>query len=164
MKDKSGVKDYLFFFGTVALIAVADQLSKLWVRIILLPGRSIPETGFLRLEYSQNTGAVFGLFQGNNTVLTIIAAIEAGFISTCFLIVHSRYTFFKNPLSIVSVALFLGGAVGNLIDRLHLGFVTDFIKVGPWPNFNIADSSEVIGIVLLAYALLRCTKMKITGR
>jgi len=138
----------------VFLITIADQLSKLWIRTLLILGQSLPETGFFRLTHVQNTGAVFGMFQGNNDIIAVIVIIEAIIFLVCFLYFRVRYPFLDTRLNTVSLSLILGGLFGNLIDRIRLGYVTDFISVGPWPDFNVADSSGVIGVVILASSIL----------
>ena len=149
----SAVRNILFF-SIVFLIAVADQASKLWIRTHLLLGQSIPETGFFRLTYGQNTGAIFGMFQGNSDTFIILAIIVAILVLVYFFLARKRYPFLDTRLNTMASGLVLGGIVGNLIDRIQLGYVTDFISVGPWPDFNIADSSGVVGVVLFTYSIL----------
>jgi signal peptidase II len=148
------VKRNIIFFITACLIIICDQLSKLWITTNLTLGRSLPETGFFRLNYVQNTGAVFGLFHGNNGALIILVVFEAILMLFYFFYVSVRYPFLYNTLNTVSTGLLLGSLFGNLIDRLRLGHVTDFISVGPWPNFNLADSAGVIGVFLFAFSIL----------
>jgi signal peptidase II len=150
----SPAKRILLFFTVAFLITITDQFSKLWIRNHLILGQSLPETGFFRLTYGQNTGAVFGIFQGNNDILTIFVIIEAIIILVYFLFFRARYPFLDTRLNTVSLGLILGGLFGNLIDRIRLGFVTDFISVGSWPDFNVADSSGVIGVIMLAFSIL----------
>ena len=144
----------MIFFITAFLITIGDQLSKLWITTNLTLGQSLPETGFFRLNYIQNTGAVFGLFHGNNGTITILVVFEAIVILVYFFYVRVRYPFLDNILNTISTGLILGGLLGNLIDRLRLGHVTDFISVGIWPNFNLADSAGVVGIFLFAFSIL----------
>ena len=150
----SSAKRIVLFFTVVFLITIADQLSKLWIRTHLILGQSLPETGFFRLTYGQNTGAVFGIFQGTNDILTILVIIEAIIILICFFFFRARYPFLDTCLNTVSLGLILSGLSGNLIDRIRLGYVIDFISIGPWPDFNVADSSGVIGIIILAFSIL----------
>ena len=150
----SSAQRILLFFTVVFPIVVADQLSKLWIRTHLTLGESLPETGFFRLTHGQNTGAVFGIFQGNNDILTILVIIEAIIILGCFFFFRARYSFLDTRLNTVSLGLILGGLFGNLIDRIRLGYVTDFIGVGRWPDFNVADSSGVIAAIMLAFPIL----------
>ena len=133
---------------------VADQLTKLWIRSNLDVGQSIPETGFCRLTHVQNTGAAFGLFFGQTFPLTITSIIGIFVILIYNFYVNRRYPVLNNRLGKVALGLILGGTVGNLIDRLRLGYVTDFVTVGPWPSFNIADSMVVIGAIVLVLSFL----------
>jgi signal peptidase II len=141
------------FFLTALLVVVADQLSKMWIRSNLVVGQSLPETGFFRLTHIQNTGAAFGLFQGHSFALTIVALVGIVVLLVYALLIYRRFPILDNLLGKSALGLVLGGTVGNLIDRLHLGYVTDFIDVGFWPAFNIADSAIVVGVIMLAYSL-----------
>lgn len=145
------------FFLTTLLIVAADQLSKLWIRSFP-EGPLIFEAGFFRIVHTHNTGAVFGLFQGHSFVFTVIAIIGVVIILLCVFFVYPRSPFLDNRLNRVALGLMLGGTVGNLIDRLRFGGVTDFIGIGIWPAFNIADSAIVVGAIILAYSLLRLTR------
>ena len=136
------------------LIVVADQLSKFWIKTNLAVGQSLPEVGFPRLTHVHNTGAAFGLFHGQTFLLTIVA-----FIGIAALLLYAVLFYRRVPslgrLTWIGLGLILGGTVGNLIDRLHLGYVTDFIDFGFWPAFNLADSAIVVGVIIFAYSLLR---------
>lgn len=135
------------------LVVVADQLSKLWIganrpQIELLPG-------FLDLRYTQNTGAIFGLFHTHTEVF-----IGLGIAGVIVVLVFLRYFPPTTALGVVSFALILSGAVGNLIDRIRLGYVIDFVSlhwrnVFFWPSFNVADAALVIGILALIYYFYR---------
>ncbi len=147
-KRSGGILSGAVKIFTVVMIAMTvfsmDQLTKWLIRENLLIGESWPSEGFFRLTHSTNTGTAFGLFQQHTAILTV-ASIAAIGIIIYFYRAHSQ----SNPLSILTVGLLLGGAFGNLLDRLAAGRVTDFIDVGPWPNFNIADSAIVVGIFIL---------------
>ncbi len=121
-----------------------DQLTKALVIENLRRGESWPEEGFFRFTHAWNTGTAFSLFQDQSTILTFVSF--AAVIALYFV-----YRSVESPTIWVRMAfgLLLGGAFGNLIDRIRLGHVTDFIDVGPWPIFNIADSSIVVGIFVL---------------
>jgi len=142
------------FFLTGLLIVTADWLSKLWIRSNLFVGQSLPEAGFFRLTHVHNTGAAFGLFQGQSFPLTIVALVGIAVLLVYALFIYRRFPFLDKVLGISALGLVLGGTVGNLIDRLRFGYVIDFISVGIWPAFNIADSAIVVGVILLAYSLL----------
>ena len=143
-------------FLTAVLIVAADQSSKIWIRSYP-EGQPFFEIGFFRLTHVHNTGAAFGLFKGQSFALTIVALVG---ITVFLLYVFFAYRHFPpldNMPNRVAVGLILGGTVGNLIDRLSssLNGVTDFISIGIWPTFNIADSALTIGAILFAYSLLR---------
>lgn len=138
-----------------SLVIVSDQLSKAWVRVNLSPTIPFPERGFLDLVYVENSGSAFGLF-ANQTFLLIITTLATLLIILLFLHFLSPAT----TLSIVSLSLILGGAIGNLTDRLRFGCVTDFIyfhihSLFCWPAFNLADTAIVVGIFTLIYSLYR---------
>ena len=133
---------------------VADQLSKAWIKVNLPGGESVPAEGLFRLTHVHNTGAAFGLFQGQLFSLTIVALIGIIVVLLFALFYYRRFPFLDSKLVKPSLGLILGGAVGNLIDRLRLGYVTDFIDIGIWPAFNIADSAIVVGVVIFAYLFI----------
>lgn len=131
---------------TILVVAfAADQISKTLIVRNLRLSESWPEEGFFRLTYARNTGTAFGLFQDQAMILTIVS----------FVAVAAIIYFYRNamtsPLMRAALGLQLGGAFGNLLDRVRLGYVVDFIDVGPWPIFNLADSSIVVGIAILAW-------------
>jgi len=143
------------FCLTAILIVVADQLSKAWIKANLLEGQSLFETGFFRITHLHNTGAAFGLFQDQTFILTIIALIGATVLLFYGFVAYRRFLWFESLLSRVALGLVLGGTIGNLIDRIRLGYVIDFIDFGFWPAFNIADSAVTVGVIILIYHLLR---------
>jgi len=137
------------------LVLVADQLSKLWVRETLLLGESLPQEGILRLTHVNNMGIIFGLpvHQTFPLILTIGVVLIALFL-------YYRYAPFHSRLIKIALGLFIGGSLGNLVDRLRFGYVTDFIDLRlwgnfHWPAFNLADFAMVMGAILFAYLLLR---------
>lgn len=131
------------------LALALDQLTKFVVRQTLEWHYSWPAYGFFRFTHVQNTGSAFGLFQGNNLPLLIVSLVGVAVLAYIY---HTQ----ERPgiLMRVSIALMLGGALGNLIDRMWQGHVTDFIDVGPWPVFNLADSSIVVGLLIMAWVLV----------
>ena len=144
----------MWFFLVAGIVIGLDQLSKYLVRANMDLGQSIPEEGFFRFTYGTNTGGVFGFFS-NQTFLITVAAI----ISVVVILLYSRHKMAQSMLVKVSLGLILGGSIGNLIDRIRLGAVTDFIDVGAWPVFNLGDSAIDIGVVLLiAYLLMKMRK------
>jgi len=141
------------FFFIALLIVASDQLSKIWIRSNLALGQSLPETGFFRLTHVHNTGAAFGLFHGQSFPLTIVALVGVAALLVYALFIYRRFPFLDNMLGRSALGLILGGTVGNLIDRLYFGYVTDFIDIGIWPAFNIADSAIVVGIIIFVCSL-----------
>jgi signal peptidase II len=137
------------------LIVLADQVSKAWVVQQLGPTTMtnfIPLIGdTVRIAYSHNTGVAFSLFQGHPELLTVSA----------LLIVAGAIYFYATQLpnhrriTQLTLGLILGGAFGNLIDRVRLGYVVDFIQVGWFPIFNVADSAITVGAALLMLQFLR---------
>ncbi len=141
------------FLLTALLIVAADQFSKVWIRSYP-EEQLISEAGFFRIIHTHNTGAAFGLFQGHSFALSIVASVGIAVILLYALFIYRRFPILENRLGMLALGLILGGAVGNLIDRLNLGYVTDFIDIGVWPTFNIADSAVTVGVIILAYLLL----------
>ena len=138
----------------VALLAVAvfalDQATKAVVVQTLALGRSWPADGYFRITHIGNSGSAFGLFDGQNLVLTILSVLGIG-VLLLFYRSHAR----PSLLVRLSLGLMLAGAFGNLVDRLVRGYVTDFIDVGPWYIFNVADASLVTGVIILAVTIVR---------
>ena len=140
--------DWLLLLTAPAVFA-ADQLTKYLVRQNLELHESWPEEGLIRLTHGTNTGSAFGLFP-NQTFLLIVASVVA----IGFLVYFYRTHAMPRRLLRFAIGLQLGGAFGNLIDRLRAGEVVDFIDVGWWPIFNVADSSIVVGMALLVGVLV----------
>ena len=142
-KSLQGKWRHVVFLLIALLIAGADQLSKIWIRSY--PEEPpIFEIGFFQLTHAHNTGAAFGLFQGQSLPLTIVAIIGIAAIIGYTLLIHHRSPLLNTMLSKVALGLVLGGTAGNLIDRLRLGHVTDFIDFKVWPAFNVADAAVTV--------------------
>jgi len=131
------------------LIFVIDQFSKFLVRDQLLFRESFPRDGFFRFTHTHNTGSAFGIFQDQNTPLILVSILGIGIL---MMIYRSQRA--PSGLLRLSLGLQIGGALGNLLDRVRLGHVTDFMDVGTWPVFNVADASIITGLVILAYIFL----------
>ena len=138
------------FLIVIALVVTLDQLSKLWIdayrpQIELLPG-------FLASVYVENSGAIFGLI-ANQTELLIALGITGSIIILVFIYYFPPAT----TVGMLSFALILSGAVGNLIDRIRLGYVIDFLSIQlfRWPAFNIADAATTVGIFTLIYSFYK---------
>jgi signal peptidase II len=137
---------------------VADQFSKAWIRANLPEGRSLFETGFLRITHIHNTGAAFGLFPDQSFALIIVALIGITAILAYVLVIYRYFPLPDGMLGKLALGLVFGGTLGNLIDRLRFGYVIDFIDFGFWPAFNIADSAITVGVIIFAYSLLRLAR------
>jgi len=149
---------YPLFFVSAALIIVADQLSKIWIRAALDIGEVFFQAGiFSIVRVVPNTGSAFGLFAGHTAVLSVISAVFIVLMLAMLVYFHRRIPSLDRRLVWLALGLIMGGTAGNLIDRLspHLAGVTDFISVGWWPTFNLADSAITVGAIILAAGVLR---------
>ncbi len=155
MSDKLTLKKVLAFLLPALIVVPLDRLTKLWVQNAIPLYGSIPETGFFRITHVENSGASFGMFQGSAQLLAVFSALGAVVLLWVGFYLSRRIAFVGQTLSLVALGLILGGTIGNFIDRAFIGHVTDFIKMGPWPDYNIADSSVVVGGFLLVINLLR---------
>jgi signal peptidase II len=136
---------YAFLIAVAAAVLAADQVVKALVTSWLGVGGPVELVGGLvRLDYTRNSGAAFGLYQGGGVLLAAIA------IGVSVVIILSYRRLARSPRIVrAALGLILGGAIGNLVDRVRLGYVVDFIDLRWWPVFNLADSAIVIGITLL---------------
>jgi len=132
----------------------SDQLTK-WLALENLSDGPINILGdSVRFELTRNSGAAFGTLRGAGSWLALLAAVVV-----VIVFVSMRHGI--DRLTLTALGLVLGGAVGNLTDRLFRGdgiadgLVVDFIDFGPWPNFNVADSAIVVGIMLILWESLR---------
>ncbi len=129
-----------------ALVLLFDQSTKSLVEAWLEWGESWPAEGFFRFTHARNTGTAFSLFQGHSNVLSFVAVIAVGVLLWVYATTGASSFILR-----IALGLQLGGALGNLLDRLQLGYVTDFVDVGPWPIFNVADSAITIGMALMVW-------------
>jgi len=139
----------LLFFSTAAAALALDQVSKHVVRATLERGESFPESWPVRFVHVANTGAAFGILQEQNAFLVVTTVIGVAAI-----LLYYWYPPFEHAIMTVAVGMILGGAIGNLSDRLRLGEVTDFIDFPHYPAFNVADSSIVVGVAVLVILFL----------
>ena len=133
---------------TLIVLLLVDRVTKR-LTLAFLPGKDIELLPYLHLNYVQNTGAAFGVMQGGNLLLILITLLILGYILKNWQELCSYGDLVKWGL-----VLILGGALGNLYDRITLGFVVDFIDVRVCPVFNMADSFITIGGVMLAWSFL----------
>jgi signal peptidase II len=139
--------------ATTLFVLLADQLSKAAVAGLIGIHDQVRIVGdFVQLWHAQNWGAAFSLFQGGTILFVVVSALA-------FVLIGYLYRSFRGgPLWLYAVlGVVLGGVLGNLIDRLRLGYVTDFVSVGigdlRWPTFNVADASIVLGIGMIVVRL-----------
>ncbi len=150
MKSSRGAKIVII---TAAIALVIDIISKQLISRYVFQSESLPLLGdYFRITHVKNAGAAFGFFPGNRAVLIAFSILAMLFLG--LLIMRSRK---RSCLSLFSVGLVLGGAFGNLLDRIRSGRVVDFIDVGfgthRWPVFNFADVWVTVGVVILAVSL-----------
>lgn len=130
------------------LVVVLDQVAKAAIEAHLVPGEDVSVLGPIGLTLSHNSGVAFGLASGGGTrlvILTVVALLVVG------------YVFARNPTRRgmwVAAGLLAGGALGNLADRVRADAVTDYIQIGSWPAFNLADVAVTAGVLLLTLSYL----------
>lgn len=145
---------------SAAIVIFLDQVTKEIVRrTVAISGKIEVIKGYFEIGYVGNTGAAFGTFRGQNRIFIIVSIAAIGFI-----ILYYRQ--FKDSIWMkISLGLLMGGALGNLIDRVIFHYVTDFIRVRWWlmhlrwwPAFNIADASVCIGAAMLIVGMIKRSK------
>jgi signal peptidase II len=147
-------KGGLLFLATTAAVIILDQWTKSLAKTYLLGSdgsgpRSIPLLGdYIRLTYVENRGAAFGLLQDQTTFFILVGVIVV-------VVIVASYRQIDDPGWLLNLALGLqmGGALGNLVDRIAYGSVVDFFDLSVWPVFNVADSAICVGVALLAWNL-----------
>lgn len=146
------------------LVVIADQLSKLFLSRVLLLNESIPIIkNIFHLTLIHNTGIAFGVLKGNSKIILVVTIIGLGLIVYSLKkdLLASKHSLNPKALFIkkLSIGFIFGGAVGNMIDRLRLGYVIDFLDFRIWPVFNLADSFITIGAVILFWNLFFSDKL-----
>jgi signal peptidase II len=146
-----GIRRALPWFALAALVIVLDRVTKMLVLESFAPGETLAVTGFLNLVLVFNKGAAFSFLAGASGWQSAFFAVVAAVASVVIAVLLVRHP--GNRLLALGLALILGGALGNLWDRLLWGHVVDFVDVHAagwhWPAFNVADSGITIGAVLL---------------
>ncbi|HEY2887521.1 MAG TPA: signal peptidase II [Candidatus Limnocylindrales bacterium] len=145
---------WLLFGGLAAIVLLLDQLSKAWIVGNVAPGQVVDVVGsWVRLIFSRNDGALFGLFGSSATLFAVGSLAVLGLI----IWYHGRSP--RSILLSIALGLLLGGALGNLIDRVRLGYVVDFVDMGigtlRFFTFNVGDSAISTAILLLLILALR---------
>jgi signal peptidase II len=139
------------FLGLAGLIVVLDQLTKAWLTSFLSKGQSVDVLGDqIRLVHSQNAGGLFGLLQGQALPFGLVSLVVVA------MIVAYHWKSGRNRYLSITLGLLLGGALGNLVDRIRLGYVVDFVDAGigdlRWYTFNVADAAISFSLLLLLAA------------
>jgi len=150
----------VIFFITAILDIAADQTTKIWLNSTLSEGQSLFNLGFFHITLVRNTGSAFGLFHNSNLPLAIIEGLGAAIILAILFLMHRQRNYWGGKLGITALGLVFAGTVGNLIDRIHFGYVVDFLDCTYWPVFNVADSSVTIGMIIIAILLIWVVKSK----
>jgi signal peptidase II len=159
----------LSFLSIVATVVVLDQLTKLWIVHSFSLYESVKVIpGFFNLTYLTNKGAAFGFLAGHTGAWRQYLFLVLGVVALVMIVVIWRRLWRAHPLYLVSLPMIAGGAVGNLIDRVRLGSVVDFLDVyvgtHHWPAFNVADSAISIGVVFFLIANVLEGKGVATGK
>lgn len=154
MSDPRGRPLWAAYGAIAATVVIVDQLTKAWVVSAVPSGGSLPVVGDLvRLIVTHNTGAIFGLFRDQAGLFAIASLAVLGAI----LVYHARSG--RNPVMTLTLALLFGGAIGNFVDRIRLGFVVDFVDAGigdlRFYTFNVADAAISGAILLLILLAIR---------
>ncbi|MFW6383302.1 MAG: signal peptidase II [Nanoarchaeota archaeon] len=134
----------------VVAVLLVDQLSKFLFRNLLAENSISILGGFFRFALTYNTGAAFSIFTGNNFLLIILSVLIIA-ILFYYLKIYANEKFGYESFGL---SLIIGGALGNLVDRIYLGSVVDFIDIWIWPVFNLADAAITIGVIIIIYKIL----------
>jgi signal peptidase II len=148
MRSGAG-RAYALALALCGLVFVADQAAKAAVEAHLVPGEEVDVLGPLGLTLSHNRGVAFGIAGGAGVRLILVTVIALGVIGLLFARQPQRRGMW------VAVGLLGGGALGNLADRVRADAVTDYVDLGSWPPFNLADVAIVAGVLLMAYLYWR---------
>ena len=145
MSKPSSKRNTILFLVIAAGALAVDQILKLLVVLLMEPGRSVTVIpGVLDITYSTNTGAAFGIMKGSGQVLFLVALVVV--VLTVAWFYYTRHQ--EGVWSFIALGMVIGGALGNLADRLFRGRVTDFLDLGWWPVFNFADVVIVTGVII----------------
>jgi signal peptidase II len=140
----AGPAQWLSLLLVAAAAVAADQVTKQLVARTLALGDSVELAGPLSIHHVHNSGIAFGLFSSATSIVIALTGIAVG----CLVLFFAR-SGRRHPLLPVALGLVLGGSVSNLLDRVRLGYVTDFLDFAYWPSFNLADTFIVVGVGLL---------------
>lgn len=138
------------FGALAALVVVVDQITKAVIRATLEPREAIEVFPGLEISFVTNEGIAFGLFPGRQAAVAVLTVV-----ALCAIAVALAGLVARNNVVAAGAGLLVGGSLGNLIDRLDRGAVTDFIDFARWPAFNVADIGITVGAALIVLGLLR---------
>ena len=133
----------------LAAVLAADQGVKAFVTSSLARGEERDLVAFVKLVNTRNTGVAFGQLQNGGAIVTVVIAIAIG----ALLLYFARHA--AQRLMWLPTGMLLGGALGNIVDRIREGAVVDFLKLPHWPAFNLADASITVGVVILLVVIER---------
>ena len=142
----------------LAVVVLVDQVTKRLVRSGLAVGEEDPILPAVKLVHVRNSGVAFGAFEGGGVI--VVALVAAGLGALLFYF----FTHAERPWAWLPTGLLLGGALGNIIDRIRDGAVTDFVKLPGWPAFNVADMAITFGVLALLLVLERGDGDEARGR
>jgi signal peptidase II len=145
----AGPAQWLALVAVAGAAIFADQLTKQVVGRTLAVGERVDLVGPVSIHHVENSGIAFGLFASRTTIVIGITAVAVGWMLWFFARSGRRH-----PVLPVGLGLVLGGSIANLVDRIRLGRVTDFLDLEAWPAFNLADTFIVVGVVMLFGALV----------
>ncbi len=145
----AGLSEWLALLAIAGAAVVADQLTKQVIARTLAVGERVDLVGPLSIHHVQNSGIAFGLFASRTTIVIAVTAVAVAWMVWFFARAGRRH-----PVLPAALGLVLGGSVSNLIDRVRLGHVTDFLDLEAWPAFNLADTFIVVGVAVLFGALV----------
>lgn len=158
-------KRYLIFFPTVFLVVALDQMTKSYITAGMLPHESFTVVeGFLNITYVRNPGAAFGFLAHASPIWRFVFFMAITVLAAGLILYYVIKSEGEEPCLICVLSLILGGALGNLIDRLRFGEVVDFIdvyfKTYHWPAFNIADSAISLGAFFMLLEMFNRRKRR----
>jgi signal peptidase II len=145
----AGVRQWVGLTLVAAAAIVGDQATKYLVTSQLEPGQATHVLGPLSIHRVQNSGIAFGFFSSATAIVTLVTAA-----AVAWMIVFFARSGARHPVLPAALGLLIGGSISNLVDRVRLGHVTDFLDFGWWPAFNLADTFIVIGVAILLAALI----------
>jgi signal peptidase II len=152
----AGPAQWLFLVAVAAAAACADQVTKHLVTSRLALDESVHVVGPLSIHHVQNSGIAFGLFASATVIVIVLTAAAVVWMLWFFARSGQRH-----PVLPVALGLVIGGSVSNLIDRVRLGYVTDFLDLRFWPAFNLADTFICVGVAILILTLVAADRPRL---